>query len=234
VPILRAVSQFILVLEFARERLSDSPGHQRELFSRHATYFRSYVLQAYPDVSGHHQLRAMHHLDREWANVKVAWIRSLEMGNFDDAAEWLYLLCLVSFFRARYDEALEFANLALAPAGAGHELSLRYVALTYLAWLQVRCGELESAEQFAVEAQQLQAALPGPGSRRGTTRRRQASHGVSSSERAAWTRSLSRPSPSTFWKTHCGKCQTTTALLRRSTLRPQSVHRTATAGFSRT
>lgn len=152
-----------LVHEFARERLHGDPERHIELLARHAVYFRSYVLQTYPDVSGHHQLRAVRHLEPEWANVKAAWAQSMANGDFNEAAECLYLLCLVSFFRARYDDAHSLAAQAMAAAGGKHYRALRYVALTYLGWLHVRWGELDSAEQYAVEALQLQAAMPEPG-----------------------------------------------------------------------
>lgn len=144
-----------LGLEFAREKLEAEPVRREELLDRHAAYYRDHILRAYPDVNGQHQLRAIRHLDAEWANVKAAWSRSMATGAMEGAAECLYLLGLVSFFRARYDEAFEFVSMARQATDSKEAPLLRYVAQTYLAWVQVRWGELETAEQSADAAREL-------------------------------------------------------------------------------
>jgi predicted ATPase/DNA-binding CsgD family transcriptional regulator/predicted negative regulator of RcsB-dependent stress response len=146
-----------LMLQFAREQGVDDQATIEELRSRHAAYFLEYLESERPGIAGHRQLEAVENVLREWANIQAAWEHALRSGDLAAVARGLYLIDMVCSFRARYDEAIEFAEAVLHSGlvDKADEHFAVFTALLVRSWVQIRLGNLDEAEQLALRAESI-------------------------------------------------------------------------------
>lgn len=153
-----------LVRHYAEERLADWPHLRQLATARHAHYYLELLARQGAAVG--QQAEAMLALQREWSNVRAAWLAGAANG--DTILLEQSLGALVRFYRLAglYSEALQSLHAASAALregdAAGITASLLARLLSHSAEFYRRLGRLADGERVAQEALLLGIEVDAP------------------------------------------------------------------------
>ncbi|MBL8131453.1 MAG: protein kinase [Anaerolineae bacterium] len=149
-----------LLRQYAAEHLTVA-GAEADAHAAHSAYYLEALTRAEPELIAHNQLAVLADVRIDLENVRAAWDRAAETGDFARLAQALHPLWLYYFYGGAYldGEAL-FAALAgrlrqIAPAPERD--ALLFDALTHQAMLAIPMFERVRANSLLDEARQLQS-----------------------------------------------------------------------------
>ncbi|MCK6579276.1 MAG: hypothetical protein L6Q98_14390 [Anaerolineae bacterium] len=149
-----------LLRQYAAEHLTVS-GVEADARAAHSAYYLEALTRAGPELVAHNQIAILADIRIDLENVRAAWDRAAETGDFARLAQALHPLWLYYFYGGAYldGEAL-FAALAgrlrqIAPAPERD--ALLFDALTHQAMLAIPMFERVRANSLLDEARQLQS-----------------------------------------------------------------------------
>jgi DNA-binding SARP family transcriptional activator/predicted ATPase len=102
-----------LIGSFSAEKLSEF-GETEITRSRHSQYYLQHLSRLETDIKGQHQLEALNEIEADFGNISSAWDFAVQQNDFSAIGKACETLYLFFTFRSRYQEGVEFFQLAHA------------------------------------------------------------------------------------------------------------------------
>lgn len=152
-----------LLRQYAAAKLAASPEDEHHTFDRHGRYYADFLADRFDDILNGRQLPMTQLTELEIANLRAAWQWAVTRRRADFMLHAVPVIWSFSEFRCRYLEGVNLLSQALdvLPADAAAEPIRRGRAhtLVSLAWLLIRLGRLDEAENLSQEAMTIYEQL---------------------------------------------------------------------------
>lgn len=159
-------SMLLMIKEYARAKLEESPDQEQAVRKSHATYYADFATDLQERLRGPGRDSALADLGSEIGNLRVAWRYWVDQGDLEQLFALLEVLWVLHEAKGWYHAAIELAKDTLdvlasaesSPALASEELVLRSSLARALMAVRGYDVEVEEAFEAALELSQATGA----------------------------------------------------------------------------
>jgi predicted ATPase/DNA-binding CsgD family transcriptional regulator len=152
--------------QYTEQRLTESEDEAQEIHNLHSSYYTNFLQERFKGIYGSGHKKIGEEIEAELDNVRSAWWWAIEKERIDDIYRSTQTLAIYNTIRNRYHEIVNALEKAVQTIQRvkGAKNAQKTLAMLYveLAWLYIRVGELEKAEDILSQSQSYYEKLDIP------------------------------------------------------------------------
>jgi serine/threonine protein kinase/predicted ATPase/DNA-binding SARP family transcriptional activator/alpha-beta hydrolase superfamily lysophospholipase len=145
-----------LLRQYAASQLAQSAEDKARSYDRHGRYYAALLEESFKQILDGRQLEVTHRIETELGNLRAAWSWAINHSRVEFVQYAVPMLWTFHEYRSRYLEGAELLDRALACLNEQPRSDTvdrgRVLTQVLLAWLYIRLGRLDEAEDCAQEA----------------------------------------------------------------------------------